>query len=188
MPQPQGRWCSAGRSAGKPLTVRTGRGACMDLALLQMRVGEEAHLELRPAGVWSRGNAKVPPNSRLPLSSRWSRSLTRQTTVCGAASSGDSDALLRALRDSANVSMPAAGRKLRCRRLGQAADCNRATAARRRRRALAARRGRDAYFGRACGGRAERGFCCRPAPTRITRRPRATRRCPSHATARMRGW
>ena len=54
---------------GAPLSVRAGRAAVVpgwDLALLRMRVGEEASLELPPSLAYgAKGNAKVPPASRL---------------------------------------------------------------------------------------------------------------------------
>jgi len=104
---PDGRQLDA--SAGKPLTVRAGRGAVVhgwDLALLQMRVGEEAHLELPPSLAYgAKGNAKVPPNSRLHFVLEVLSAIdTPDDRLHDAASSGDSDALLRALRDGASIS------------------------------------------------------------------------------------
>lgn len=56
-------------AVGAPLSVRAGRAAVVpgwDLALLRMCVGEVAALELPPSLAYgSKGNAKVPPASRL---------------------------------------------------------------------------------------------------------------------------
>ena len=93
---------------GAPLSVRAGRAAVVpgwDLALLRMRVGEEAALELPPSLAYgAKGNAKVPPASRLHfLLEVVSVVEGADDRLLDAAATADADALRLALRDGARA-------------------------------------------------------------------------------------